>query len=578
MNHKTIKNCSLKIGKFFIKKNIGYVIPYNKSLKNIIFIHKKFYLGAISGQIVLVSTTFSTKKYKTNGKIIKILGNNITTEIKTKEIILSNNIPYKWTKKILNETKKISQYIKKSEFKKRKDLRTIPFITIDNENAKDLDDAVYCKQTSKKNYQLYVAIADVSHYIPINSLIDKEAARRGNSIYFPNRVIPMLPEKLSNNICSLLPNKDRLCIIIKINIHKNGKINNTYFYKGIFRSYAQLTYNQVNQWINKKNIDNKHKKNWTIIKKLYQLKQILLKNRKSRGALKLNNTDISLKLNKEKKIKKIISIKKNDAHEIVEECMLIVNTEIAKLLKKYKIPSIYRTHENPDKKKIKKLFLFLNAIGFKTKNNESIQSKNIQKIINKIYQNPKYYFLESTIIKSMKRAKYSEKNFGHFGLAYKEYTHFTSPIRRYSDLLMHRAISHIIKYKSPKNFYYSQKDIKELSKHCSFTEQRSDKVTKNLILWLKCNFLQKKIGKQIQGTIISITRFNIIVDLKKWHSKGIIYIKTLKDDYYIFNNAKYNLIGKKNKNTYNLGDNINVSITKINVNKKKIILKLINKL
>ncbi|WP_289846680.1 ribonuclease R family protein [Buchnera aphidicola] len=496
------------------------------------------------------------------------------------------NIPNFWSNKIIKEINTLKNKTFKNNFKSRKDLRNISFITIDEKDSYDFDDAIYCyKIKNGFQWKLLVAISDVSFYVKKNSFLDKEAFNRGTSIYFPLKVIPMFPEELSTNMFSLLPNQEKFCIICEMTLSNKGDLLSYKHYKAVIRSHARLTYsNVIKLW--KKN--NFYKKKFSNIrdnlKNLYFLNKILSKNKNLKKMILFQNNEPIFIFDTYFKIKKILTKKKNKAHNLIESCMILANKSTAILLNKYNVFSLFRNHEYPNDIKIKNFRNLLKKFNLILTGGKKPLLNDYFKLFYKIRSKPYKEIIELALLKSTKKAFYSEKNIGHFGLAEKFYTHFTSPIRRYSDLTVHRAVKFFLKNKnkkklyninSKKSFSFNLKDFKKIGKKCSITEKRADKAYKFVIEVLKLEYMKKKIGKSFLGIISHITEFGFFVRLNSFFIEGLVHVSQLKDDYYYYNKKNMTLHGKRSKKKFSIGEKVFVKIISIQKRNKTMNLSLL---
>lgn len=559
------------VGRFFTEYGVGFVIPDNKRLTQDISVPLEFAGTATNGQMVLVElVAFPSKRNQAIGKVVHILGEHMAPGMEIEVAIHAHGIPAVWPDEVLQEVARIPQKVSEDDCKGRTDLRELPFVTIDGEDAKDFDDAVYCYQKPKGGFMLYVAIADVSHYVKPGSALDIEAAKRGNSVYFPGKVVPMLPEALSNGICSLNPHVDRLCMVAEMSISAEGKMTRSRFYRGVFHSQARLTYTKVAQWMAEGKCDDKHEKIWPMLTDLNALFQILLKARKARGAIDFDTTETRIEFDVNRKIKCIVPVIRNDAHRLIEECMLAANVATARFLEKAEIPTLYRVHPGPDEDKITALRMFLGELGLQLGGGKKPHPKDFQKTMESIGDKPERHLIETVMLRSLKQAQYIEKNDGHFGLAYSAYTHFTSPIRRYPDLLIHRAIGHLLDNADLSQFIYSHDEMGKLGKHCSQTERRADEATREAISWLKCEYMQDKVGQVFPGRIAAVTSFGIFVELDEIYVEGLVHVTSLRNDYYSFDAAKHRLVGERSGVVYRLGDKMHVLVVRVDLDERKI--------
>lgn len=559
------------VGRLFTEHGVSFVIPDSKNLTQDISIPVEWINGAKNGQIVLVEViAYPSRRAQAIGRVIHVLGEHMAPGMEIQVAIHAHGIPNEWPDDVLAEVAKIPQQVSIEQLKGRTDLRHLPFVTIDGEDAKDFDDAVYCYEKPKGGFQLYVAIADVSYYVPIGSALDKEAARRGNSVYFPGKVIPMLPEALSNGLCSLNPKVDRLCMVAEMAITKDGKISRSRFYRGVIHSHARLTYTQVGEWLARGNTDTAYEPLWPALNTLHQLYNVLLTTRKLRGAMDFETTETRIEFDEHKKIKCIVPVVRNDAHKLIEECMLAANVATARYLEKAKIPTLYRVHAAPDEDKITALRQFLGELGLRLDGGKSPGPKDFQRTMSAIVDRPDRQLIETVMLRSLRQAHYVEANEGHFGLAYSAYTHFTSPIRRYPDLLIHRAVGHLIDRQEITDFTYTHEDMNRLGKHSSMTERRADDATREVITWLKCEYMQDKLGQTFVGHISAVTNFGIFVALDDIFVEGLVHVTSLKNDYYTFDAVRHRLIGTRGGHIYRLGDKINVLVARVDLDERKI--------
>ncbi|AGN13022.1 Ribonuclease R [Legionella pneumophila] len=570
--HEVLEHANTTVvGRFFTDHGVNFVIPDSKRLTQDISIPQEFIGEAKNGQIVLVELiAYPNKRSQAIGRVIHILGEHMAPGMEIQVAIHAHGIPFEWPDDVLAEVGKIPQQISEEQLKGRTDLRNLPFVTIDGEDAKDFDDAVYCYKKPKGGFQLYVAIADVSHYVAKDSALDQEAARRGNSVYFPGKVVPMLPEALSNGVCSLNPHVDRLCMVAELSITQEGKISRSRFYRAVIHSHARLTYTSVGAWLEQGKADEKHQALWPMLESLYDLYHILLDTRRLRGAMDFETTETRIEFDENKKIKCIVPVIRNDAHKLIEECMLAANVATARFLEKAEIPTLYRVHAAPEEDKITALRQFLGELGLSLGGGRKPGPKDFQRTMNMIGDRPEKHLIETVMLRSLKQAQYVESNEGHFGLAYSAYTHFTSPIRRFPDLLIHRAIGHLLDNHPVYEFEYSHEDMNRLGKHSSMTERRADEATREVITWLKCEYMQDKLGQVFKGRISAVTSFGIFVELDEIYVEGLVHVTSLKNDYYTFDSAKHRLIGARGGQVYRLGDKMTVLVARVDLNERKI--------
>ncbi|VAW97736.1 3'-to-5' exoribonuclease RNase R [hydrothermal vent metagenome] len=560
------------VGRLFIEQGMGFVIADNKRIPKDIVIAKDDFNGAKHGQIVsLEIIEYPTRNRQAIGKVIEVIGDHMAPGMEIDIAIRNHDLPQQWPAEVEAEIKRLTEQVSEADKSAREDIRNLPLVTIDGEDARDFDDAVYCEPNGK-DWRLLVAIADVSHYVKPGSALDNEANNRGTSVYFPERVIPMLPEILSNGLCSLKPKVDRLCMVCDMNIGPNGQLKDYRFYPAVMHSHARLTYTKVAAMLvdGDKALCDEYKTIQPDLKNLYGLFKVLLKARERRGAIEFESTETRIVFGEDKKIEQIVPVTRNDAHRLIEECMLMANVATAEYLDKYEMPALYRNHEPPGEEKLSELREFLSEIGLNLGGGNEPEPAHYKKLLESIRDRHDSHLIQTVLLRSLKQAVYAPDNLGHFGLAYEAYAHFTSPIRRYPDLLVHRAIRHILSGKSVERYLYSADQMAMLGDHCSVTERRADEATRDATDWLKCEYMLDKLGEQYPGVITTVTGFGIFVELKDIYVEGLIHITALKQDYYHHDPIHHRLIGERTGNMYRLGDPINVLVARVDLDEKKI--------
>jgi ribonuclease R len=485
--------------------------------------------------------------------------------------IRSYNLPHVWSTATEAEAAAFTDVVPEEAKQGREDLRQLPLVTIDGEDARDFDDAVYCEPKGK-GWRLLVAIADVSAYVAPGTALDAEARTRGNSVYFPERVIPMLPEILSNGLCSLNPEVDRLCMVCECHIGANGQLKDYRFFEGLLRSHARLTYNKVAAMLVDRDpqLTRRYHALLPHLEHLYALFKVLHKARQRRGAIEFESTETRILFGEQRKIERIVPVERNDAHRLIEECMLTANVAAADFLLSHQIPTLFRVHAQPGQDKIEDLRQFLGELGLQLGGGDDPQPKHYVKLLESIRDRHDAHLIQTVLLRSMKQAVYSPENIGHFGLAYDAYAHFTSPIRRYPDLLVHRAIRHLVRRKGAAGFDYSWSDMLQLGEHCSMTERRADEATRDATDWLKCEFMLDKIGQVYDGVISSVTNFGIFVELNDIYVEGLVHVTDLGNDYYHFDPVKHRMIGERTAKMFRLADPVRVVVTRVDLEDRKI--------
>ncbi len=572
------------VGKVFREHDLYFLEPDSKRLPNAVYLPKEMLPKEIikaspeklAEKIVLVEIIdFPTKRVQAIGRVIQVLGKVMAPGMEIDVAIHAHNLPDSWSDETTAMVKKLPKEVRvdKNLLKNRQDLRHLPFVTIDGEDAKDFDDAVYAEpvKRSRGSWRLYVAIADVSHYVKADTSLDQDAYRRGNSVYFPGRVIPMLPKILSDELCSLKPKVDRLCMVCEMVISDQGVLKKYEFYRAVIHSKARITYTEAAN-----DLRQEQGEYYSFLQNLYSVYKILLSARKERGALDFETTETRIIFDENKKIERICPSERNEAHRLIEECMLMANVATARFLKKNKIPALFRVHSEPSPDKMKNLKEFLQEMGVAFTGAKKITTQHYCQVLERIESRPDKHLIQTVLLRSMSQAVYSEENTGHFGLAYPAYTHFTSPIRRYPDLLTHRAIGWILDQQPVAEYAYTEKLMKSLGQHCSDTERRADDAVREVVAWLKCEFLQDKLGQEFTGRISSVTGFGIFVELDEIYVEGLVHVTGLKNDYYRFDAAKHRLLGEHTRIVYRLGDRVKVRVSRVNLDERKIDLDLLD--
>lgn len=591
------QNTTQVVGRYYVESGAAFIVPENSRISREIIVQPGP-LMPTEGQYVLLEITQQPGKRNMPMGIVKeILGGRADAGMEVEVAVRTHNIPHEWPEAVEKQCKKFTASVAEADKKNRIDLRSLPFVTIDGEDARDFDDAVYCEAKKGGGWRLFVAIADVSHYVKPGSALDDEACNRGTSVYFPGHVIPMLPEVLSNGLCSLNPEVDRLAMVCEMTISGKGKISGYKFYEGLIRSHARLTYTSVWDMLSDtaegKTLRKQHSSLVPHIDQLYELFKTLVSVRAERGTIDFDTVETQIIFGRHRKIEQIVPRQRNDAHRLIEECMLCANVCAAKFLEKHALPGLYRVHEGPTLEKKLNLNSFLGSLGLALSSGK-ITPRDIQALLLKVKDRPDYHVIQIIVLRSMSQAVYSGDNQGHFGLAFKAYAHFTSPIRRYPDLLVHRAIRHIIRSDIPsrhvlradgaqviakKRIYpYKAPDIQSLGEHCSTTERRADLATRDAMDWLKCEYMQQHIGQTFSGIVSSVTSFGLFVELKDVFVEGLVHVTGLPDDYYIYDNVHHCMKGERTGRRFRLGDELEVMVSRVDLDDKKIDFELLSTL
>ncbi len=485
------RNTHEVVGRLHRESGISFVVPDNPRITHQVTIKPGATLRARPGQIVLVELIEQPGfRNQPVGKVIRVLGNEGAPGMEVQIAIHSHNLPHEWPKEVLQEAESFGDHVSRGATKGLADLRDTPLVTIDGADARDFDDAVFC-EPSGKGWRLLVAIADVANYVKKDLPLDREALERGTSVYFTDRVIPMLPEALSNGLCSLNPKVDRLAMVCEMHVGENGSVSRAKFYEAVIRSAARLTYTEVSDMMVKgdKALRSKHAGLLGHLGSLFDVYRAFGRARRRRGAIEFEMSQSYMVLGEDRRVERIETYERNDAHRLIEECMIAANVQAAKFLKRHKMPTLYRVHGGPDVEKLEKLREFLATLGISMPRVKKPEPKHFSQLLQKVAGRPDADLIETLVLRVMDRAVYSPDNVGHFGLALSEYAHFTSPIRRYPDLLVHRALRHILRGGKPGSFAYSQRNMHQLGQQCSEAERRADDATRDATDWLKCEFM-----------------------------------------------------------------------------------------
>lgn len=593
------------VGRYFVESGVGFVTPDNSRMTRNILIPTGNGGGAEDGQIVVARIIeYPTARRQPIGKVIETLGDHMAPGMEIDIALRSHDLPHTWPADTITESQALNDEVLEEDKKNRVDLRKMPLVTIDGEDSRDFDDAVYCEQDKKGNWKLTVAIADVSHYVPIGGALDQEAWNRGTSVYFPAEVIPMLPEKISNGLCSLNPGVDRLCMVCEATIGPKGEVIDYQFMNAIMHSAARLTYTQMAAIVVDKDADLRKEHSGIVdhLDDLYTLYHVLRKARTERGSIDFETPETRIIFGENRKIESIQPTIRNDAHKLIEECMVTANMCAARFLKKHKMPALHRAHDGPKTEKLTKVHEFLRGLGLSLGGGDNPQSKDYAALLNSVKGRPDAHLIQKVMLRSISRAQYApvdpkhpEKT-RHFGLSRQDYAHFTSPIRRYPDLLAHRAIRHVLAHttepqgKKPKflkhtiqsvpksearntpskSYHYDYAEMKALGEHCSMCEQRADDASRDVMSWLKAEYMQDKIGEQFSGIISTVTSFGLFVELNDVYVEGLVHVTELKSDYYHFDAIKHMMKGEHSGKIYRLGDPIEVVVARVDLDERKI--------
>jgi ribonuclease R len=555
------------VGRLIREQGVTLVSAEDKRINQDILVPPGQDMQAKAGQVVMIELIEQPSAYaKPIGKVVEILGNYADSGMEIEIALRKHQLPYEFSPAAEAQAESYPRLVQESDWSGRIDLREMPLITIDGETARDFDDAVYCEPQGK-GWRLVVAIADVSFYVRPGDALDKEAFERGNSVYFPRRVIPMLPEALSNGLCSLNPDVDRMCMVCDMQVDGNGVVKRYKFYPSVMRSKARMTYTHIYEMLQHPDAELAKKHAWLMphAQHLYALYKILLAAREKRGAIEFDSQETLMVFNDNGKIERIEATTRNDAHRLIEECMLAANVCAADFLNENSHPALYRIHEGPTPEKLEALRTFMGEFGFGVGGGDTPHAKDYGKLLARIKGRPDEQLLQTVLLRSMQQAVYSPDNIGHFGLAYEAYAHFTSPIRRYPDLLVHRAIKAVLNGEK-----YRAGDWNALGQQCSMTERRADDATRDVQAWLKCFYMQDKIGEEFDGTVAGVTSFGLFVALDGVYVEGLLHVTELGNDYFNYDKARHEMSGERTGVRYRLGDRLRVKVSRVDLETSKI--------
>lgn len=575
------------VGRYFTDAGTGFVVPDDSRLSFDILIPQEDTLGARMGSVVVVEIVQrSTRRSKAIGKVTEILGDNMGTGLAVDMALRTHEIPHFWPEEVEKEISQLKEQVPEAAKKGRVDLRQLPLVTIDGEDARDFDDAVYCEKKRGGGWRLWVAIADVSYYVRPGTALDNEAHQRGTSVYFPSQVVPMLPEILSNGLCSLNPQVDRLCMVCEMTISSSGKLTGYKHYEAVMNSHARLTYTKVwNILQGNPELREQYAAQVKHLEELHSMYEALETAREQRGGISFETEEAKFIFNADRRIERVERTIRNDAHKLIEECMILANIASARFVEKNQEPALFRDHDRPSEDSITSFRTVLSELGLSLPGGTKPQPVDYADLLKQIADRPDAEMLQTMLLRSMKQAVYDPENRGHFGLALASYAHFTSPIRRYPDLLLHRAIKYLLakeqgtlKGNTTPNggYHYDMQQMLQLGQHCSMTERRADEATRDVADWLKCDFMQDQVGNVFNGVISSVTGFGFFVRLSDLFIDGLVHVSTLDNDYYRFDAVGQRLIGESGGRTYRLGDAVEVRVDAVHMDERKIDFALIS--
>jgi ribonuclease R len=570
------------IGRYTVEAGIGYVVPDDQRIQRNLLIAPDAHGEAKEGQLVVAEIVHAPDpKRPPIGRVLTVLGERLTASLAVQAAIHGHDIPHEFPQPVLNEAANIPVDVDGATAAQRTDIRQLPLVTIDGEDAKDFDDAVYC-EPNRDGFRLVVAIADVSHYVRPGTPLDDEAQKRATSVYFPGFVVPMLPETLSNGICSLKPKVDRLCFVCDMQVDRKGQVTDSKFYEAVMHSHARLTYTQVwnavGEGIAEDAREDALQRIGTLlphVQRLHQLYEVLRKAREKRGAIEFESSEVRFVLGPQGEVTQAGMIQRNDAHKLIEECMIAANVEAAKCLLEREVQAPYRIHERPPEGKYEDLLEFLKEFNLKMPAWSKVEPRDFTALLRKIRDRPEAALLESVLLRSQSLAVYSPANAGHFGLALEAYAHFTSPIRRYPDLLVHRAIKHALSGARPEKFKYSPSDMAQLALQCSERSRRADEAQREVDDRYRAAWMEQHVGGEFDGVISGVTSFGLFIELDESKVNGLVHVTQLPNDFYHFDPIRKTLTGERRGREFRLGDRVRIVVLKASVEDRKIDFRLV---
>jgi ribonuclease R len=556
------------VGRLHEERGIAFVVAENRRINQDLVVPPGERGSAKSGDVVVVEIIEQpTSQREALAKVVDVLGAYTDPGMEIEIALRKHELPFEFSPAAKKQAARLPEEVRAGDREDRSDVTNLPLVTIDGETAKDFDDAVYAERRGK-GWRLVVAIADVSHYVKDGDALDRDARERGTSVYFPRRVIPMLPEALSNELCSLKPNVDRLCMVCDIDVGAGGKIKRYVFYRAVMHSVARLTYTQVWSWLSDPaSVPADRASLLPHLQDLYALYKALAAAREKRGAIDFDTVEMQLEFDVRGKIVRVVPLARNDAHRLIEECMLAANVCTAQFLERAKQPALYRVHEGPPPDKLAALKEFLGGCGLTLAGGDDPTAADYAKLLLRIKDRPDYPLLQTVLLRSLAQAQYRPDNVGHFGLSYEAYAHFTSPIRRYPDLLVHRAIKAVLDRAIYKP---SGASWQQLGVHCSFTERRADDASRDVENWLKCYFMQDRVGETFAGTISGVASFGVFVTLDGLGIDGLVHVSELGRDYFLFDRVRHALVGERTGRVFQLAGRVRVMVARVDLETTKI--------
>lgn len=566
------------VGRVVVENGVTLVAPDDRRLHQDVMIVPGQDMGARSGQIVVAEITDPPTPHRGPlGAIRAVLGERLQPSLLVEMAIASHDLPHDWPDAVTRDAAQVEPEVTAAEREGRTDLRKLPLVTIDGADARDFDDAVYAEPRRGGGYRLVVAIADVSHYVKVGNALDREAYERSTSTYFPGFVVPMLPETLSNGICSLNPKVERLCMVCDMQVDAEGVVVRSKFYDAVMRSHARLTYDRVWQAIGLNDADARHELADVMpqLEHLHGLYKLMAAQRKRRGAIDFETPEVKFRLDQRGEVEAMGATERNDAHKLIEECMIAANVQAALFLEKKKIPALFRAHEPPPAEKYEDLQQFLREFKLRMPPVEEVTPGDFADVLRLVQDRPERELIQSVLLRAQSMAAYQPDNRGHFGLALEAYAHFTSPIRRYPDLLVHRAIRYALTGGKPSDYSYTPSEMAAMAVHCSQRERRAEEAERDVDERFKCAWMSKHVGSEFEGTVTGVTSFGLFVELEESKVSGLVHISQLSNDYYHFDPVRHLLKGERTGVQFRLGDHVRIQVLRASLEDRKIDFRLV---
>ena len=561
------------VGRLWRESGVTFVRPHNARIHHDVLVPPNADSTACDGDYVVARVTEPpTRRHPPIGVVEEVLGDRMLPGMEIDVAIRAWELPVAWPEAAEREAAALPSEVGDSDVEGREDLRGLGFVTIDGEDARDFDDAVYCERTAR-GWRLMVAIADVSACVHPGTALDEEARLRGNSVYFPDRVLPMLPESISNGLCSLRPHEDRLCLGCELIVTGAGRVHRSRFFEGVIRSRARLTYTEVSGALERGDAGVRERLGAVapMLETLRDAYTALRRARDERGAIDFDMTETRVVLGEDGRVTGLEPAPRNVAHRIIEECMVAANVAAARFLERHRLPALFRIHEGPSPDKVEELRVFLEEFGLKLGGGDTPEPRHFAAVIESAASRPDAHLIQTVMLRSLSQAAYAPGNVGHFGLAHRAYVHFTSPIRRYPDLVVHRAIRHALRRGRPGDFEPARdSSLAMLGDHCSMTERRADDATRDAVAWLKCEFMLDKLGEVFDATITGVAAFGVFVTLDDVFVEGLVHVSALGPDYFHFDPVRHRLSGERSHRSFRLADRMRVRLTKVDLDERRV--------